>query len=104
MLAYLGLQSIPTEMLYFLAITVFAASVGFGWGTDMVLKDYGFGPVGNALLGVVGVAFGPRIWFVGLGHGWGAAGDPSSLLICAAASGSLLLFAAVVLKRALVRA
>jgi uncharacterized membrane protein YeaQ/YmgE (transglycosylase-associated protein family) len=105
MLVYLGLQSLPTEMLYFVTFMAFAASAVFGWTTDMAMKDHGFGPVGNALLGIVGAVFGPRIWFVGLGQGpsWEAT-DPTSMLVCAAAAGALLLFAAAVLKKALASA
>ena len=104
MLSYLGLQSVPTEMLFFGVVMAFAASVIFGWTTDLAIKHHGFGPIGNALIGVLGAVLGPRIWFIGLGHGsvWGA--EPTALLTCAAASGSFLLVLGVVLKKALARA
>ena len=63
MLSYLGLQSVPTEMLFFGVVMAFAASVIFGWTTDLAMKDHGFGPIGNALIGVIGAILGPRIWF-----------------------------------------
>ncbi len=104
MLAYLGLQSVPTEMLYFIVIAAVAAATIFGWTTDIALKGLGFGPIGNALLGTIGAVIGPRIWFVGLGRGSIAQADPTVLLACAGVAGSLLLLAAALLKRALARA
>ena len=105
MLAYLGLQSVPTEMLFFGVIMAFAASVIFGWTTDLAMKDRGFGPLGNALVGVVGAILGPRIWFLGLGHGSSLLGaDPASLLTCGAASALSLLLLSVLLKKALASA
>jgi uncharacterized membrane protein YeaQ/YmgE (transglycosylase-associated protein family) len=103
MLVSLGLETVPTEMLYFLAFMAIAASIAFGWTTDLILKDRGFGPLGNALIGIIGAFLGPRIWFIGLRHGALLGADPGTLLACAGAGGSLLLVAAALLKRALVR-
>jgi uncharacterized membrane protein YeaQ/YmgE (transglycosylase-associated protein family) len=103
MLVLLGLQSVPTEMLYFLAFLTAAASAVFGWTTDLILKDKGFGPIGNALIGIAGAVLGPRIWFIGFQHRSLLGADPGVLLTCAGAGGSFLLVAAGLLKRALVR-
>jgi len=100
MFVYLGLDSLPTEMLYFLAFMAVAASITFGWATDLVMRDLAFGPVGNALIGTSGAILAPRIWFLGLGHGTILAADPAALLTCAGAGGTLLLFAAALLKKA----
>jgi hypothetical protein len=103
MFVLLGLQSVPTEMLYFLTFMAIAAATVFGWTTDIVLKGLGFGPVGNALVGIAGAVLGPRIWIVGFERGSVFAADPATLLTCAGAGGSFLLIAAALLKRALVR-
>jgi uncharacterized membrane protein YeaQ/YmgE (transglycosylase-associated protein family) len=103
MLSLLGLQSVPTEMLYFLAFMAIATTAIFGWTTDLILKDLGFGPIGNALLGVIGAVFGPRIWLVGVQHGSLFDADPSVLLTCMGAGGSILLIAAALLRKALAR-
>jgi hypothetical protein len=48
---------------------------------------------------------GPRIWFLGLGHGSSVLGaDPAQLLGCAAASALALLLFSVLLKKALASA
>src|SRR5438477_97840 len=104
MLALFGLQTVPTEMLYFLAFMATAAAVTFGWATDLVTKDRGFGPVGNAAIGVAGALMGPRIWFVGLARGSITAADPTAILVSAGAAGALLLLFAMLLKGALARA
>jgi uncharacterized membrane protein YeaQ/YmgE (transglycosylase-associated protein family) len=103
MLALLGLQTLPTEMLYFLAFMAIAVTAIFGWTTDLVLKTLGFGPIGNSLLGVIGAVFGPRIWLVGVQHGSIYDADPSVLLTCMGAGGSILLIAAALLRRAVAR-
>ena len=103
MSALFGLQSVPTEMLYFVTFMAIAASVVFGWTTDLVLKHLGFGPAGNALIGIAGAILGPRIWFIGLGRGSLLGADPATLLTCGGAGASFLLIAAALLKRALAR-
>jgi hypothetical protein len=104
MLAFLGLQPLPTEMQWLAAILAFSAIVSFGWATDMFMRERGFGPIGNALVGTAGAILGPHLWFGNNGHGFFQIGDPSAVLTCAGLSGLLTLFAAALLKKALATA
>lgn len=104
MLAFLGLQSTAPEMLFFTAALVFTASFAFGWATDIVMGENGFGLVANALIGTIGAIIGTRIWFAGIRPGALGGRELIAAFMCAPTAGALLLFAAALLKKALARA
>jgi hypothetical protein len=104
MLAFLGLQSLPTEIQWFAAILAFSTVVSFGWATDMFMRERGFGPIGNALVGSAGAILGPHLWFGNSGHGFFQIGDPATVLTCAGLSALLMLFGAALLKKAVANA
>jgi uncharacterized membrane protein YeaQ/YmgE (transglycosylase-associated protein family) len=103
MLVYLGLQNTPPEMLYFVASLAFTASFAFGFATDAIMRRFGFGLVGNALIGAVGAVIGARVWLDKAGHGTVRGAELASLFLCAALAGTLLLLLTALLKRAVAR-
>ncbi|MFI5012092.1 MAG: hypothetical protein ACHQAY_07075 [Hyphomicrobiales bacterium] len=104
MLAYLGVPSTSPEMLYFITALTFAACFAFGWATDMVLAEAGFGLIGNALVGIVGGVFGARIWIAGIWRAAFPGAEPMGLLLYVGAAAILLLCAAALLKKAVANA
>ncbi|MFI4996822.1 MAG: hypothetical protein ACHQAQ_13705 [Hyphomicrobiales bacterium] len=104
MLAFLGLQSVSSEMLYLAAPLAFCAVFTFGWAADMVMREAGFGLIGNSLIGTVGAVFGTRYWLSVVGRGAFGGAEPVAVLTCAGAAATLLLLAAAVLKKAVIRA
>ena len=101
MLDFLGLQSTAPEMLFFATALVFTGSFAFGWATDIVMGEAGFGLIANALIGTIGAIIGTRIWFAGIRPGAFGGGELIAAFMCA---GTLLLFAAALLKKAFARA
>lgn len=54
MLQYLHLSHYSTETLLLMALVIAGAGFVVGYITDVVMRDRGFGPVGNGLLAVLG--------------------------------------------------
>ncbi len=81
----------PVSLLIFLAVGALA-----GWIAGKLMKGYGFGLIGNIVLGIVGAFIGN--WLFGMA-GIHVAGGFANLLITSVVGASVLLFLVGLFKK-----